>query len=586
MRIQRPIAIHAPVAAQIDLLVRRKAGVLIGILIHRALVGIVARQAHAAGRIPTAFHFKTPAALLAGILRGGASGRVGIWHKAQYIFHLILKQVQPQLRYAGGLPDKGGFPGVGGFRLQIGVTERGWVVDGIHLDKRRGAESTAIQQLGGEVVVDRPHQRGTRIGGAAKIGVIVVAQAQRQRPILGQLPFVLREYEQIITTMGSHEWCGICEVDQAAERHRHVADTRHVSKIEVLAFGDMANLGFFGAGTNTHTVILEAGVETGGIQPLRAIFARWGTNHAVRIGAAKGARRKHHKRGRATMFVIAGLGAHLPVFGKVGVAVIQIRQQAVGVETSLPVQRVGHSLRQLRVVALRIVGTQAPFVVGQINHAVNHIAGALHRARRIRGRGTEQLVQATLRIRLDGFVRAVSFTHMQAGGQLEWPEFAAMLNPAFATVVGASPHAGQRAIDVAAGFGNDVDHAGKGIGTIQSRAGAANDFDTGNIFRRNGGPAVAPITQIRAGQRHAVEQHQHLRVVFVVYATNRIHRVVQITHRDMQARHRLQCLVNIARAGGGNVFGGDHRGHRRGARQRLFGTGGNRDERFIAIDCS
>ena len=49
----------------------------------------------------------------------------------------------------------------------------------------------------------------------------------------------------------------------------------------------------------------------------------------------------------------------------------------------------------------------------------------------------------------------------------------------------------------------------------------------------------------------------------------------------MQPRHRLQHFVQIARAHGLDIPGGDHRRHGGGARDWLQGAGGDGDHFFI-----
>jgi hypothetical protein len=70
LAVDRPVTRHAPVAAQVQLLVRGQARVLLGLTVQQALVRIIARHAQAAAGVPAAFQLKAVAALLAGVLRG------------------------------------------------------------------------------------------------------------------------------------------------------------------------------------------------------------------------------------------------------------------------------------------------------------------------------------------------------------------------------------------------------------------------------------------------------------------------------------------------------------------------------------
>jgi len=78
------------------------------------------------------------------------------------------------------------------FRGQGRIAQRDGVARGVLLNEGGRPESRAVHQLGRQVVACFPDQRQARIGGAAKIGIIVVAQAAGQRPVAGQAPFVLQ----------------------------------------------------------------------------------------------------------------------------------------------------------------------------------------------------------------------------------------------------------------------------------------------------------------------------------------------------------------------------------------------------------
>ena len=133
-------------------------------------------------------------------------------------------------------------------------------------------------------------------------------------------------------------------------------------------------------------------------------------------------------------------------------------------------------------------------------------------------------------------------------------------------------------VDVICSFGDDVDHTGKRIGTIQRRARSADHFDARHVFQRHAAPDLTAITLEYIGDWDAVDQHQDLRIFAGMDATETVNWLRgNIRLGNMQSRHAFQRLVQIGRPHRLDILGGDHRCHGRCVGDGLLAAGSNAD---------
>ena len=138
------------------------------------------------------------------------------------------------------------------------------------------------------------------------------------------------------------------------------------------------------------------------------------------------------------------------------------------------------------------------------------------------------------------------------------------------------------AVDLVRALGDHVDHAGQRVGAVDRRARSADHLDACDVAHRDAA-ASAAIAEVQLRDRHAVHQHQHLRVLVGVDAAYRVDRgEVGRGQRDVHARHGRQHFLQRVRAQRPDVLGGDHRGHGRCLGDELLLAGRDAEELLLA----
>ena len=172
----------------------------------------------------------------------------------------------------------------------------------------------------------------------------------------------------------------------------------------------------------------------------------------------------------------------------------------------------------------------------------------------------------------------------EVGRDLERPPLAAVQQPGVPAVERTGARTELGAADLRRGLRDDVDDAREGVGAVERRAGPADHLDARDVLQRQPGPGVAAAAVEHDRDRHAVDQHQHLRIRQVAaHAADRVDRRIALRRaRDVQARHRLEHLVEVGRADRLDVLGGDDGGDRRRARDRHARAGRDADEGLVA----
>jgi hypothetical protein len=283
---------------------------------------------------------------------------------------------------------------------------------------------------------------------------------------------------------------------------------------------------------------------------------------------------------------ITGLQTHPELRGQLRVGPRHIGMGAFAVAVAGRVERIGPAHAQAQVIAAFVAGAQAPLVAAQVQAGVQRLGAGAERAGGAAGAGAAGAVAHTLGILRHHFFLALGAADAQVSRHVECAEFAAVLHPGVLAVEAARTCAQLGAMDLGGGFGDEVDDTGVGIGPVQRRARATNDFNAGNVLQWQAAPGVAFVAAVQRGHGHAVLQQQDLRVGGVaVDAAHHVDRLVDDRRaRHMQAGHGLQHLVQIGGAAGGNVVGGDDGGHRRGAAQGLLAAGDQADAVLVAIN--
>src|SRR5690606_37535250 len=127
-------------------------------------------------------------------------------------------------------------------------------------------------------------------------------------------------------------------------------------------------------------------------------------------------------------------------------------------------------------------------------------------------------------------------------------------------------------------FSDDVDDAAKGIGTINGRAGASNNFDAGNGANRHATPDPPAISPVEAGHGNAIEQQQSFSIDLAINTPKGINRIVIGKGvGNVQPGDGCQNLVQISGAHGANI---GRRDDGRDCRRPIDGdrtAGSNRD---------
>ena len=159
-----------------------------------------------------------------------------------------------------------------------------------------------------------------------------------------------------------------------------------------------------------------------------------------------------------------------------------------------------------------------------------------------------------------------------------------MLHPTVPRLEGTGPHAELGARRIGCALRDDVDDARKCIGPIQRRPWPPDDLDARDVLQRQTAPYHAAVAHEQRGHRHTVLEHKRLRVEIAVDAADGVQRRVGLRiAAHMDAGHRLQHLVEVGRAHGGDVLGSDHGGHRWRPSQRLPGAGGDAHRGFVSV---
>lgn len=97
----------------------------------------------------------------------------------------------------------------------------------------------------------------------------------------------------------------------------------------------------------------------------------------------------------------------------------------------------------------------------------------------------EQTVKLTLQVGIKDSVLAAGLVIFQGQCDVKTGPFTTVQAPAVIGVDAADPTANLGAFDILAGFGDNVDHSGKGVGTVNCRTGAAHHFDASDVANRH-----------------------------------------------------------------------------------------------------
>src|SRR5690554_2096117 len=93
---------------------------------------------------------------------------------------------------------------------------------------------------------------------------------------------------------------------------------------------------------------------------------------------------------------------------------------------------------------------------------------------------------------------------------MEQPRFLGVKRPDANTSLGA--------IDIFAGFGEDVDDTSESISPVNGRARSSDDLYAGDIVDRHSSPQLAPVADIQIRDRNIVDEHENLRIVLGIDA--------------------------------------------------------------------
>ena len=199
------------------------------------------------------------------------------------IIDFVIEDINAIKQAGIGLVGERQFEGIDGFRIEVVIADIDGIVGDIQLVQGRGAKRPAIQKLRGQIIRGGPDKGSAGIDGSTEVGVIVVAQAAHQLPVLGKLPLVLDERVVVLPVLFRHpDLIGVVRnIDNLALRTE--------IGIEVFTLCDLIKIGPEGADARENTVIVNRAVYGTQIQPDLLFFVTGTAQKAVRKGATKSA---------------------------------------------------------------------------------------------------------------------------------------------------------------------------------------------------------------------------------------------------------------------------------------------------------